>query len=381
MKKQQKRNIKSSKQVLLRQKKKKRRRRRAAVLIIELLLVAILGMTAFSMFKLDKMNMTVLENIENNGLKREGYTNIALFGTDNRLGETTGVRSDCIIVGSINNETKEVKLMSVYRDTLLLQADGYFNKANSAYANGGPEEAINMLNRNLDLDIEDYATVNFMSLAEVVDLLGGIDVELTVAEIENMNKYIPETAKIAGKEAHLIDVVEGTYHLDGVQAVTYCRIRSTEGGDFKRAERQRVMIGLIVDKAKEAKLSTLNQIIDAVLPEVSTSFTASELMKLAAGILEYSIVGTEAFPFDYEASESVPGYTGWYNVPLGLEGNVKKVHQFLFPDEEYTPTEKLVQISEDLINVTGFYPVEETEESIEEAEVGTSTEEEVLEEP
>ena len=366
MKKQQKRNIKSSKQVILRQKRKKRRRIRAAILIVELILVAVLGTAAYSMFKLDKMNMTVLDNIENNGVKREGYTNVALFGTDNRLGETTGVRSDCIIVASIDNNTKEVKLVSVYRDTLLMQADGYFNKANSAYANGGPEEAINMLNRNLDLDIEDYATVNFMSLAEVVDLLGGIDVELTVAEIENMNKYIPETGKIAGKEAHLIDATEGTYHLDGVQAVTYCRIRSTEGGDFKRAERQRVMIGLIVDKAKEANLSTLNQIIDAVLPEVSTSFTASELMKLAAGILEYSIVGTESFPFDYEASGSVPGYTGWYNVPLGISDNTVKLHQFLFPNEEYTPTEALQGISDELIEVTGFYPVEEIEEVSEE---------------
>lgn len=366
MKKQQKRNIKSSKQVILRQKRKKRRRIRAAILIVELILVAVLGTAAYSMFKLDKMNMTVLDNIENNGVKREGYTNVALFGTDNRLGETTGVRSDCIIVASIDNNTKEVKLVSVYRDTLLMQADGYFNKANSAYANGGPEEAINMLNRNLDLDIEDYATVNFMSLAEVVDLLGGIDVELTVAEIENMNKYIPETGRIAGKEAHLIDVAEGTYHLDGVQAVTYCRIRSTEGGDFKRAERQRIMIGLIVDKAKEASLSTLNQIIDAVLPEVSTSFTASELMKLAAGILEYSIVGTESFPFDYEASGSVPGYTGWYNVPLGLSNNAVKLHQFLFPNEDYTPTEALQGISDELIEVTGFYPIEETEDVSEE---------------
>lgn len=361
MKKKQNRKLKASKQVIQRQKLKKRRRKRAVVLIIELLLLGILGVAAFSMFKLGKLNITTLGDIENNGLEREGYTNVALFGTDNRIGEVTGVRSDSIIVASINNETKEVKLMSVYRDTLLLQADGYFNKANSAYATGGPEEAINMLNRNLDLDIQDYATVNFMTLAEVVDLLGGVEVELTAEEIENMSEHLQGTADIVGKPAVFLEPVDGVYLLDGVQAVTYCRIRSTEGGDFKRAERQRIMIGLIIDKAKTASLSTLNKIIDAVLPQVSTSFTASELMKLAASVLDYSIVGTEAFPFDYEASSDVPGYTGWYNVPVGLENNVVKAHEFLFTGEEYTPTETLVNISNDLAYITGFYPeVEET---------------------
>ena len=369
MKKKQNRKLKASKQVIQRQKMKKRRRKRAAVLIIELILVVILGMTAFSMFKLDKLNVTTLDNIENNGLEREGYTNVALFGTDNRIGEVTGVRSDSIIVASINNKTKEVKLMSVYRDTLLLQADGYFNKANSAYAMGGPEEAINMLNRNLDLDIEDYATVNFMTLAEVIDLLGGIEVELTAAEIENMSEHLQGTADIVGKPAVFLEPVDGVYLLDGVQAVTYCRIRSTEGGDFRRAERQREVIGLIIDKAKTSSLSTLNNIIDTVLPQISTSFTSSEIMKLAASVLEYSIVGNEAFPYDYEATMDVPGYTGWYNVPVGLANNVIKAHEFLFTGEEYTPTEKLVNISDELAYITGFYPVEEEtgeEEYIEE---------------
>lgn len=342
---------------LRRKKQRRRRRKRILVLAVELLLLCILGVAAFAMFKLDKLNTTSISGLTNNGLSQEGYTNVALFGTDNRAGETDGVRSDCIIVASLNNETKEVKLISVYRDTFLKTGDDTFDKANSAYVTGGPEAAINMLNRNLDLDIENYVGVNFLALADVIDLLGGIDLDLTEEEVVHMNNYCVETSEITEKTYDRIEPeVAGNYHLNGVQAVSYARIRYTEGGDFKRTERQRLVIEKIIEKAKDAKLATINEIIDTVFSEISTSFTSAEIVKLSAGLMKYSIGETQGFPSDTALPESIPGYSGSYVVPVGLEQNVRKAHEFLFPEEEYNPTDALVKISNDICELTGIYP-------------------------
>lgn len=341
-------------------KKRKKRRRRVALLVIELVILCVLGISAYGMLKLGKLNQTTLdeEKIVNNGLEQEGYTNVALFGTDNRKGETSGVRSDCIIVASINNKTKEVKLLSVFRDTMLQLEDGTYNKANAAYAVGGPEAAINMLNKNLDLDISDYASVNFLSLADVVDLLGGIEIEMSYEEVCHMNNYCVETSQITGKDYNPIDPEEaGTYQLNGVQAVSYARIRYTAGGDFDRASRQRLVIEKIGDKAKHAKLGTLNKIIDTVLPEISTSFSSGEIIKMASAVLEYQIGESAGFPFNPETPESVPGYQGSYVVAAGLADNVKQAHQFLFPEQSYEPTETVSSISDELIYITGIQPL------------------------
>ena len=353
------RKLSKKQQEIRRKKAKKKQRKRIAVLVIELVILCVLGVTAFGMFKLGKLNHTIFGDgdILNNGLKQEGYTNIALFGTDNRVGETEGVRSDCIIVASINNKTKEVKMLSVYRDTMLMQEGEFYDKANSAYATGGPEAAINMLNRNLDLDIQNYVSVNFLALADVIDLLGGIEIEMTSDEVTHMNNYCEETSEITGKDYERIDPEDpGTYLLNGVQAVSYARIRYTGGGDFERTNRQRVVIEKIAEKAKAARLSTLNKIIDKVLPEVSTSFSSSEILKLASGVLDYSIGESTGFPFTPETPESIPGYTGSYVVAAGLADNVKQAHEFLFPDETYEPTETVQALSDELCDITGIYP-------------------------
>lgn len=349
---------------------RKRRRRRVLVLILEILILAGLSVAAYAIFKLEKMDHTVLD-IDTSGWTQEGYTNIALFGTDSRGegGEDGGpARSDTIIVASLNNETKEVKLVSVYRDTMLGQEGQHYDKANVAYAQGGPEEAVNMLNRNLDLDIQDYVSVNFLALADVVDLLGGLDIEMTAEEIGHMNNYCVETSKVTGKKYKKIEPAEaGTYHLNGVQTVSYARIRYTAGGDFTRTERQRLVISKIVEKVQDAGIVKMNEIIDAVLPEVSTSLSGTEILKMAAGVFDYTLGETKGFPFDTATPESVPGYTGSYVVPVGLEKNVRELHQFLFPDQQYTPTEDLVFISDNIAYITGIYP-EVTEESTEETD-------------
>lgn len=338
---------------------RKKRRRRIIVLLLEIIILAVLCVAAYVIFKLGKLNHVTL-NADNNGWTQEGYTNIALFGNDSRGdmgvdGESS--RSDTIIIASLNNETKEVKLVSVYRDTMLEQEGQHYDKANVAYAQGGPEEAVSMLNRNLDLDIQDYVSVNFLALADVVDLLGGVDMDLTYEEVVHMNNYCVETSEVTGKDYERIEPEEaGTYHLNGVQAVSYARIRYTSGGDFTRTERQRLLVEKVVEKAKDAGIVKINKIINEVFPEVSTSLSATEILQMAMGVFDYKLGDTKGFPIEAATPESVPGYSGSYVVPVGLEDNVIQLHEFLFPDENYIPTEKLTSISDNIAYITGIYP-------------------------
>ena len=239
-----------------REERKKRRRRkrrkRIAVLFVEVVILAALCVVAYGIFKLDKLDMNVL-NLDNLEAYRDTgpYTNIALFGLDSRNGELEGgVQSDCIMIASINNETHDVRIVSVYRDTLLQQEDGTYEKANSAYNIGGPEDAISMLNRNFDLDIQNYVSVNFSALVDVIDALGGIEMDMTAEEAFYSNGYAFETAQVVGQEMIPIEEKAGTQLLDGVHAVGYARIRYTEGNDFKRTERQRVVLQKVAEKAK-----------------------------------------------------------------------------------------------------------------------------------
>lgn len=225
------------------------------VFVIALLLMITVGVV-YAADKLGKLEQTKLDtkklSISDEIDLGDGYTNLALFGLDSRDGELgEGVRSDSIIIASLNNKTKEIKMVSLYRDTLLELEDGSLNKANSAYAFGGPEEAVAMINKNLDLNIEDYIAVNFNALVDVIDALGGMDVTLSDAEVVHMNNYCVETSEVTGKSYTKIEPeVAGTYHLNGVQATSYARIRYTAGGDFERTERQRFVLEQIARAQK-----------------------------------------------------------------------------------------------------------------------------------
>lgn len=276
----------------------------------------------------------------------DGYTNVALFGVDSRdgnLGE--GNRTDCIIVASLNNETKEIKMVSVYRDTLLDLSEGTYQKCNAAYSYGGPVLAINMLNMNLDLDIQDYVTVDFGAIADAIDLLGGVDIEVTEEELPYINQYIPETANSAGKSANYLSSA-GLQTLDGTQATTYARIRSTAGGDFTRTERQRLVIEKMFEKAKSADLGTLNAIIDKVFPQVSTSFTLQEILTYATAYSEYKLVGNMGFPQD-NYMDLLSGL-GSVVVPDDLVSNVTKLHEFLFGTTGYTPSSTVQTVNSNI---------------------------------
>lgn len=336
-------------------KKRKRRRKRVLLLCFELFILAILCVVGYGMLKLGKLDINILNPNNLEVYKDTGpYTNIACFGLDSRNGELEGgVQSDSIMIVSINNETNDVTLTSVYRDTLLLQADGSYEKANSAYNRGGPEAAISLLNRNFDLDIRNYVSVNFSALVDVIDALGGLEIDMTQEEAFYCNGYAFETAQVVGKDMQKIDEVAGTQLLDGVHAVGYARIRYTEGNDFKRTARQREVLQKTVDKAKKANLLTLNKIVDEVFPQISTSLSITDMLGFAANILNYNIVGTTGFPYAVTTSEDVRNHTGSYVVPIDFIGNVSQLHKNIFAEDWYEPSMKVKQIHDDIIYLTG----------------------------
>ena len=322
--------------------------------------------------KLDKINQPVLDDgkikvnqevqdcIDSQESTLTGYTTYALFGIDHRDKNTAlgGENSDTIIIASVNNDTKDVKLVSVYRDTLLNLGNDTYSKANAAYAYGEAEQAITMLNTNLDLNISEYATVNFNALTTIIDDLGGLDMDMSYAEIVHMNNYCVETSEETGKDYTPIELpdrpddieaVQYHYHLNGVQATSYCRIRYTASLDMGRTERQRRVIQMIVSKAKSAGLGKIFKIMDDVFPMVTTSMTKDEILQLLPTLIGYSVDDTTGFPTSYKFSN----VKGSIIVPTTLETNVIELHKFLYGDEAYTPSATVKANSEKILEIVG----------------------------
>lgn len=348
------RSLKDAKAERAAKKRKARRRKRIIVLLVEIIILIALLSVGYVISKYGKFQLNLFSDSDiliNEGVKQEGYTTIALFGGDSREGQLeAGTHADTIMVVSIDNETKEIKLVSVYRDLLTMQMNGGIKKANNAYFVGGPKEAINMLNKNFDLDIQDYVTVDFKAMADVVDLLGGIEIDVTEAEAEEMNAHIAEMANIAGKEVEYME--SGLQILDGVKAVTYARIRKNVGGDYARTERQRLVIAKLAEKVKQMNLSTLNEIIDQVFPQISTSFSLKELISLATGAMQYTLGETGGFAFEHTDGD-LEGL-GSVVIPLGVVENVEELHAFLYPKDEYTVSETVKEIAREIEARSGY---------------------------
>lgn len=364
---------------------KPRKKRRKVLFILEIivLLLFIGGLYVYGQIsaKLDKIDIQETDLQEQDIVTNDqapqmtGYTTYALFGLDHRSRneKLNTENSDTIIVASINNDTKAVKLVSVYRDTLLNVKDDTYSKANAAYALGGPAQAVNMLNTNLDLNITDYVSIDFDALVTVVDCLGGLDIPLSYAEIVHMNNYCVETAEETGKSYTPVELPEpkpedqeaivGTYHLNGVQATSYCRIRYTASLDMGRTERQRRVIQMIVDKAKKAGLSTIFDIMDQVFPMVKTSVSKTEILKLIPAMIGYCIDETTGFPQDYKFATVKDSVI----VPTTLDSNVLKLHQFLYGNTNYTPTQDVLNKSAQIAAIVGGGQVQDTAPAVTDA--------------
>ncbi|EOT28383.1 hypothetical protein C805_00525 [Eubacterium sp. 14-2] len=349
-------------------KSKKRKRRKLLIVAIELLILLSAVGWIWVNSKMDKLNTDVsfkgkdvrVELPEETQDVLGEFTTIALFGLDNRdEGSYERGNSDVIMVARIDKETKEVRLVSVYRDTFLKMADldntGAYSKANAAYAKGGPKQAVRMLNTNLDLDIQEYVSFDFSAVAEAVDILGGVEMEVTSEEVDHLNNYCIETSKVTGKSYSPLSGA-GTYNLNGVQAVSYGRIRYTIGDDFKRTERQREVLEKMVEKALASDMATINELIDTVFPDVKTSLSKTEILALAADAFQYKMGETAGFPFDRgSAVVSISYQKGSQDcvIPADLASNVKQLHDFLYGTDDYQVTESVQSISDEIVYRTG----------------------------
>lgn len=327
------------------------------VLTLIILLVAIIGYTYF--YITDKLNkiqrvdidLGQLDISEQAEANLTGYRNIALFGIDSRSNDDygRGNRSDCIIIASINNSTKEVKLVSVYRDTYM-QIEGHgLDKVTHAYSYGEAPLAISTLNTNLDLNIKEFVAVNFDAVAEAVDALGGVVIPVEEDELKYINTYIEGTSEVTGIQTENVTSA-GTQTLDGVQAVAYARIRYTEGGDYKRAERMRTVVEAMFNKLKTKSISELNKFADLILPKIYTNIDTSAIISMAPDLLKYNV--TDSIGWPYETRGKTMG--AWYGIPVTLESNVTRLHQELFRESDYVPSETVQNISDSIVNKTGY---------------------------
>lgn len=323
------------------------------LIILVILLILFIVTTIYVHNKLSKVNYVELKNIEmNEGIAEQlkGYRNVALFGVDARANTYEDTRSDCIMVISINQDNKQVRITSIYRDTLVyIEGHGY-EKITHAYAYGGPELAINTLNKNFDLNISEFVAVNFDAVTEIIDAIGGVNINVTSEEVGQINKNIDSLAKQTGKTSPKVSNA-GYQTLSGGQALAYARIRKLAGGDIKRTERMRDVLGATFDKTKTLSITKLNKLADILLPKVYTNVKSSEILKFIPLISSYNVNSSKGWPYNYK--------TGTVNkmsvvIPVNLESNVQELHKELFGKENYEVSSQVKEYSNSIINKTGY---------------------------
>lgn len=364
--------------------KYKKMRRRKIIFGIEitvlLILSGILFVYAWINRSMDKMNQDTLDSSQiqinsevkaNTDLSQMSGTQvIALVGVDARGVEGSelaeSMNSDTIILCCIDHDKQEIRMVSIMRDTWMNMAkytDEYyeFDKANSAYNRGGPESMLSMLNTNLDFALTDYVTVNFKALADAIDVLGGLDIEMTNAECVHANNYNREVSEAQGVEYEAIpydedlgDDYSEVRHASGALATSYARIRYGGGDDAKRTSRQRIVINLMVQKLKQNP-TKIPEILDKVMGNVSTSLTKNEILELGMHAVTYTMGTSYAYPFQLCYGENVVNALGEdVVIPVTLEFNVRELHEYLYPGLSYEPSAAVTEYSDYIARKSGY---------------------------
>lgn len=376
-----KRPVSKGKAALTPQKLQRKKRNKILLFVAEIFVLLILLVVFWGVTQVRKINIVTIDEAEveiNKEIQEstetgvmKGYRNIAIFGVDSREKQLDkATRTDVIMIASINQDTGEVKLVSLYRDTFLNLSTDTYNKANLAYAYGGPKQAIAMLNMNLDMNITDFVTIGFEGVINAIDSIGGVEINVTEAEIIHLNNFQismvgkQDGVNAAGEPNYVatpgVDyepvTKAGTQLLNGLQATAYMRIRQV-GNDFGRTQRQRTVIEKVAKKALTIDPSKLSGIAEAVFPQVATSLELNEILDLLKGIANYSIGETSGFPFDGEFWTGKLGKKGSCIVPTTLEENVILLHQFFFgaTEEDYKPSETVKTCSQKIQSETAAY--------------------------
>ncbi|MDC4238574.1 LCP family protein [Clostridium tertium] len=278
--------------------------------------------------KLNKDNLGIVEDEFKEYENVNKIKNIALFGIDATDGETG--RSDSIMIATLDPVHNKLKITSVMRDSYVY-IDGHGqDKINHAYAFGGPELAIKTLNENFGLNIEDFVSVNFSSLPTIINILGGIDIEITQEELEYINSYIDDiNAKDGTYSPHIS--YAGVQHLDGTQALAYSRIRYTSGGDYERTQRHRTVLNALFNKLTSTSVTSYNSLLNEVLPYVQTNLNAGDILSLGTKVLGIgNNLEQDRFPRDgYGEGTMIDGV---YYLTFDKEATVKQMRDYIFND-------------------------------------------------
>jgi len=341
----------------------------AILLLIILILLAIAGIGGYAYIK-NKLGKLQYEEISKDakelGISEENqekkspmkkYRNIALLGVDSQTDDyDTGYRTDCIMVASINEETKEVQLFSIYRDTYVqMEEDGKIklDKINHAYY-GGAQNTLKTINTNLDLNIKEYVLADFSAVKDLVDEVGGVEINITSEELKYINSYIENVNKVTHSKSKNITKA-GTQTLDGVQAVAYCRIRYTTGWDYKRTERMRTVLEKVVQKAKKMSIGELNSLADTMLPKIKTNIKANEILSLIPTAMKFNLSNSFGWPY---STTGVHINGQFYGPPATLETNVVKLHKEVFGQNDYAVNDTVKAISDEIEEKTGVHETE-----------------------
>ena len=330
--------------------RKRRRRKRSGGFVKNLLIILFLLLGIYGVRSLlfgssaELLNPVVAEE-----RPQKGFYTVAVFGVDSRDGNIDRALSDVNMIAVLNRETGEIRLCSLFRDTFVqINEDGKHHKLNEAYFKGGSKQALWTLKHNFDIVPDDYITFNWKAVIDAINIMGGVDIEITEPEFAYINAFITETVEATGIGSVQLKSA-GMNHLDGVQAVAYARLRLMDT-DFNRTERQRKVVSLMMDKVKKADMKKRIEVVTSVLPETRTSIFIDDVLPLAKDVGRLYIGKTGGFPFERD--------TGWIEkkdcvIPITLESNVKQLHEFLFDDTDYKPSSSVQEVSNYIIKHTG----------------------------
>lgn len=275
--------------------------------------------------KLDNDSLGLNQNTQSTD-KKDDIINIALFGLDAPNGEVG--RSDADLILTIDKKHHKLKLTSIMRDSYVDVKDHGMTKLTHAYAYGGPELALNTINTNFDLAIDKFITVNFTSLPKVIDKLGGVDINLTPGDLKYMNGYIKNLDNINKTDSPDINST-GMHHLDGTQALAYCRIRY-DGGDQRRTQRQRTVLQAVFKKMKDTSVTQYPAILNELLPLVTTNISANEFISLGKDIADTGATQFEDLKVPCDKHEDGKMIDGVYYMTYDLKAETKELHKFIY---------------------------------------------------
>lgn len=325
--------------------KKNRKTLKVVLLTLVVVILCGVGFGAFYMSKLfNKVNTEVIsqepaeigiapeleQKLEETGKAKE-IINIALFGLDQRSVKERG-RSDSIMILTIDEQHKKIKLSSIMRDSYVdINGRKGKDKINHAYAFGGPQLAVRTLNENYGINIKSYVTVNFFGLAKIIDALGGVTLDVKESELSVTNGYISSIARLENVTPTVLER-PGKQLLNGIQAVGYSRNRYTGNGDYERTDRQRRVLSAIMEKVQALGPAKYASVVSELLPHVLTNMSSKDIMKIGTNVFSYGINTIEQVRFPLDGYCQGKKINGIYYLTFDEEATKEQMYKYIFED-------------------------------------------------